>query len=219
MLCYEYMCVWVSYLNIRFSASPNTCIRNVKVMGISLYDRIPKHEESCCSIPDEPILYESVISLDGFGYAVVSQFPRVRSQFSFNLVIRSYSPDGVILSLLTSTQIKVDISYARGKIALQHNNASLSDNYYNYGEWFALSCVASNTTLTCNIDGGDKSEKLTTPISDSLDVLQVIFGSRLANTERFAGCLANITINNQPIDVWAGLLEAEGVLPYCYEKV
>lgn len=195
------------------------CMGNVKVKAVPILLASSSDNSSCCPTVEDSITQTSVMSLNGFGYAHVAVQPS--DQPSMSVSMRSYSPDGEIITFISANRTVAMLSLERGKISLRTEQESgiVSSNYYNYGEWVSINCSTNNTTLTCVVSSADLSDTLIAHIQVNEAVDSVTLGSVLEETDRFAGCLANLTVNGHLVNAWKDVTEYSSLLPYCYNEV
>jgi len=178
--------------------------------------------EACCSPYTPPLINTGVISLSGFGFASVIASTNYNVDFS----IRTHVPDGVILTECGTDNSSWSLSFVRGKIQLQSYDsktnvqyASETAGYYNYGQWVGVSCYEHNKTLICEVTSDDSTDTVIVHAPDLRGVESVQLGDRTEEIDRFAGCLANMTLGNTPVDPWLHISESEGILLYCPDQV
>lgn len=205
------------------------CFRSLQVNSklINLYGIALK--PVCC--PPEPLqenyLSTSALSLDGFGYGYIDYVPEFDfNQFLLSMSLRTYSSHGAVISfLLADNSSLCTLSFVQGKISL-HSTLGVSaatNHTYNSGEWTNIQCTRNNNNgaLACTIRSGDVVEFVTTDISDHQlpPVTQILLGTEADYVERFAGCLANLTIDGYLVDPWFDVSHFKGIRPFCYAQV
>ena len=199
----------------------NGCMRSLLVNGdavpiVSLETSLENAD--CCPSIQEGITRSSVMSLNGFGFAVIDtvQSRSINTDFTF----RSYSPDGDIIRFIGENDTIAVLSLERGKIKLQtHLDETVSThNYYNYGKQVAVSCVTKNSSVICGISSDRFNDSLNAAVGD-FTMNKAMIGSTVNETDRFAGCITNLTISGRAIDAWRDVKEFSGLQPYCYDEV
>ncbi|XP_067933248.1 laminin subunit alpha-1-like [Watersipora subatra] len=178
---------------------------------------------SCCHPVAETTTFQA-FSMNGFGYAYLDIAQEFLSNVSFSLSLRSYSYYGDIISLIgTDNSSLVTLRLVDGRIQLStHTSASVSLHRYNIGLWVDITCSANHTSLSCFILSDSTSDSLNFSVSAQLAaimVAQVLLGTEANNADRFAGCVANLTVNQLLVDPWLDVNSFRGLLPYCPNEV